>query len=87
MSWLAGHLASGAATALSLPCDGMPAATWSPPGSRRVEADGSFYLGQSALEYRELEDGTEWSAFAGINPPQLVLEVERAHGDAGKTEV
>ncbi len=87
MSWLAGHLASGAATALSIPCDGMTATTWRPPGQRRVEADESFYLGQSALRYRELEDDNEGSAFAGTNPPQLVVEVERTHGDAGKTDV
>jgi len=87
MSWLVGHLAWGAATTLSIPCDGLRATTWSPPGQRRVEADESFYLGESALRYRKLEDDSEWNSFAGINPPQLVVEVERTHGDTGKPVV
>ena len=87
MSRRVGHLVAGAAAQHSIPCEEMGATTWSPPGSSRVEADESFYLGEAALRYRELEDGNEWAAFAGANPPQLVVEVERTHGDSGKPDV
>ena len=64
--------------------------TWSPPGSRRVEADESYYLGDVALrclQVHRMDRPDLVDAFFDANPPQLVIEVERTHGDAGKPDV
>ncbi len=78
-----------AAQALSIPLVATEATTWSPPGSRRVEADKSYYLGSSAVRYLSAMRNNEMNedAFARDNPPELVVEVERTHADAGKPEV
>lgn len=76
--------------ALSVPCVPAAGTTWSPPGSRRVEADRSYYLGEAALGYREVKRERRAGladAFFDANPPQLAVEVERTHGDAGKPDV
>ena len=62
---------------------------WTSPGGsfRRVEADESYYLGETVLRYRLVTDEDLLNEFLGVNPPQLVVEIERTHGDAGKPGV
>ena len=84
------YLVTSVAAALSIPCVGGGGATWSPPGSHRVEADQSFYLGRAALRFRETKRERRaglTDAFTADNPPQLVVEIERTSGDAGKPDV
>ena len=78
---------SSAATALSIQVVPAGGTTWNLPRSRRVEADESFYLGEAALRYRELQHEDGLIAFLDVNLPQLVIEVERSHADAGKPTV
>ncbi len=90
MSRLFVHVVPAAAQPLSIPCVATGATTWSMPGSRRVEADESFYLGEAALGYQNAKQERQAGmvdAFVHGNPPQLVVEVERAHGDSGKPDV
>ncbi len=80
-------LVSSAAAALSIPVVPAGGTTWTSPGSRRVEADESFYLGEAAVRYRDLQEEDGLLAFLTVNFPQLVIEVERRHGDADKPTV
>ncbi len=85
-----GHLVLVTAAALSIPCEEMGATTWNPAGSRRVEADESFYLGEAAVQLRDAKRERRAGivdAFVSANPPQLVIEVERTRGDAGKPDI
>ena len=86
-SALVGHLVFEAARALSIPYIPADDTKWSPPGSRRVEADKSFYLGGSALLCREVRDADQLNTFIDANPPQLVVEAERSHGAAARPDV
>ena len=84
------RLVESAATALSTPCAAGGGTTWSPPGPRRVEADESFYLGEAAERLRDAKRERRAEivdAFVTANPPQLVVEVERTHGDTGKPDI
>ena len=54
---------------------------------RTVEADGSYCFGDRAiLLHNARREGNE-DAFVERNPPQPVVEVERAHGDAGEPAI
>ncbi len=84
------RLVESAATALSISIAGGGGTTWSPPDFRRVEADESFYLGEAAVQLRDAKRERQAGivdAFVSANPPQLVIEVERTRGDAGKPDI
>ena len=90
VSWLLAPLLLHAAQALSIPFVGVRSTTWRPPGSRRVEADESYCLGDVALrclEVHRMDRPDLVDAFFDANPPQLVIEVERTHGDADRPDV
>ena len=65
---------------------------WRPPPDKaafRVEADSSYYIGKTAIDYyaaiRDVEDETAAEKkFCRQNPPDLVVEVEVTNRDAGK---
>ena len=70
--------------------------TWKPRdiAGRQVEADGSWYFGETAERYRAarrmrrsgalVAQRDPVDAFNDANPPQLVAEVERSHADPEK---
>ncbi|MCY4591620.1 MAG: Uma2 family endonuclease [Alphaproteobacteria bacterium] len=84
VAFLLGH----STLALSIQLVATGRTTWSAPGSRRIEADNSFYLGSSAERLLSARRNNEMNddEFARENPPELVVEMERSHGDAGRSE-
>ena len=89
-SALVGQLVFRAGERLSIQVVPVRGTTWRPPGSRRVEADESYYLGETALrclDTHRMDRPELVDAFFDTNPPQLVVEVERTHDDAGKPAV
>ena len=65
---------------------GLGGTRWRRPGdpvNTGAEADASFYFGEKALALQQVPIA-EWDAFAAAHPPDLVVELERIHGDEGK---
>ena len=58
-----------------------------PPGTG-LEADCAFYIGESVARFLDaiLEGDAEAQAYLEARPPDLVVEVELTHADAGKAE-
>ena len=84
-------IVEGAARALALAADGLRHTrlrqTKEPPGTG-VEPDVAFYIGERARAYWAALDEGESSAEAFVERtgPDLVVEVEITHADAGKVE-
>ena len=62
---------------------------WRRPGDPKntgAEPDACYYLGDKALAWDEAYDAGEAAreAFEAAHPPDLVIEVERSHGDDAK---
>ena len=57
------HVVFCAAEALSIDIVPARATTWKPPGSRRVEADESYCLGEAARECIRVQDSDQADAF------------------------
>ena len=72
-----------------LPTASLRQTRWRGPGDpdrTGAEPDACFYLGEKALAWQEaaMAGHTAADAFADTVPPDLVVEVERGHGDADK---
>ena len=68
---------------------GLGGTRWRGPGAPKntgAEPDACFYLGDKALAWAEAYDDGEAArdAFEAAHPPDLVVEVERSHGDDAK---
>ena len=68
---------------------GLRGTRWRRPGDPKntgAEPDACFYLGDKALAWAEAYDDGEAArdAFEAAHPPDLVIEVERSHGDDAK---
>lgn len=74
------------ANSRALVCEPAAGTRWFGP-DRAVEADESYYLGEAARRLLAAGRAGSGDAFTRSTPPQLVIEVERTHGDAGKPEL
>ena len=67
---------------------GLGSTRWRRPGDPEytgVEPDACYYLGEKALAWRQTPHAAR-EAFEAAHPPDLVVEVERSHGDAAKPD-
>ena len=68
---------------------GLGSTRWKTPGDPQkgaAEPDACYYLGEKAEAWDDAYAAGEAAreAFEAAHPPDLVIEVERSHGDAGK---
>ena len=75
--------------ASKLPTVSLRGTRWRGPGGpdrTGAEADACFYLGEKAIAWQQaaIAGHATADAFADTLPPDLVVEVERSHGDACK---
>ena len=84
-----GDLVKALGQASKTPVASLRETRWRGPGDPErsgSEADACFYFGEKALAWREaaIAGHAAMDAFADGTPPDLVVEVERSHGDDDK---